>query len=82
MARTKISIGQTVVLRKGEDLSDGRYEACTSRPLTGFVPGGIRGTVIQVDTEPTSRAVEVHFPAAGVTAWFAKRSLKIIPQDR
>lgn len=82
MARSKISVGQTVVLRKGEDLSDGRYEACTSKPLTGWVPGGIRGTVLEVDTQPTSRAVQVHFPAAGVTAWFAKRALKVIPQTR
>lgn len=81
MSRTKITTGCTVVLRHGEDLSD-RFEPCSARPLTGYLPGGIRGKVMEVDSEPTNRPIQVHFPSTGVTAWFARSNVKIIKTDR
>jgi len=80
MSRTKITVNSTVVLRKGEDLSD-RYEPCSSRPLTGWQPAGIRGTVLEVDSELTDRPIQVRFDTTGVTAWFSRRNLRVIKVD-
>jgi hypothetical protein len=77
MSRTRIVAGSTVVLRRGEDLSD-RFEPCSARPCTGYMPSGIRGKVLEVDTEPTARPIQIHFPTTGVCAWFSRSNVKVV----
>lgn len=78
MSRPRIFVNSTVVLRKSEDLSD-RFEPCTSRPQTGWQASGVRGVVLEVDKEISARPIQVHFPSTGVTAWFARSNVKVIP---
>lgn len=77
MARSSICVDSVVVLRKSEDLSD-RFEPCSDRPLTGWQASGVRGVVLEVDSEKSARPVQVHFKGTGVTAWFAKSNLKVL----
>ncbi len=66
------SIGMTVSLRKGLDLSD-RFQSCSSSLKQGYIPRGIRGRVVDID--PESKAVEVEFPACGSVREWIHRSL-------
>jgi len=75
------SVGMTVTLRKGLDLSD-RFQACSTKLKQGYIPRGIRGTVIDVD--PESKAVQVEFPACrGVgREWIPRSMLRAVNVDR
>lgn len=85
MLRTKrisvASVGMTVTLRKGLDLSD-RFQACSTKLKQGYIPKGIRGTVVDVD--PESKAVQVEFPAVrGVgREWIPRSMLRPVKLDR
>lgn len=78
--RARIAVNSTVVLRKSEDLSD-RFEPCSSKPQKGWQPAGVRGTVVEIDNDPTNRPIQIHFPSTGVTAWFARSNVKVLPVD-
>ena len=75
------SVGMTVTLRKGLDLSD-RFQACSTKLKQGYIPSGIRGTVVDVD--PESKAVQVEFPACrGIgREWISRSMLRPVKLDR
>lgn len=75
--RTKVSVGRTVELRHGVDLSD-RWVPCTEQRKQEFVPAGIRGKVLAIDEDRTEAPVRIHFPVVGVTDWFPKGVVRVL----